>query len=52
MEECKEEKKVELVLVVKGDVQGTVQAVTQALETLTSEQVSSLELNVGQKSIR
>ncbi|KAI5061112.1 hypothetical protein GOP47_0023617 [Adiantum capillus-veneris] len=35
-----EDETVELALIVKADVQGTVQAVSQALETLTSPQVS------------
>lgn len=42
-----EEEKVELVLIVKADVQGTVQAVSQALETLTSPQVSVSIVHAG-----
>ncbi|KAI5062317.1 hypothetical protein GOP47_0022856, partial [Adiantum capillus-veneris] len=46
-EEEKEHEKVELVLIVKADVQGTVQAVSQALQTLTSEQVSVSIVHAG-----
>ncbi|MCO5551316.1 hypothetical protein L7F22_004817 [Adiantum nelumboides] len=43
----REEEKVELVLIVKTDVQGTVQAVSQALQTLTSSQVSVTIVHAG-----